>query len=189
MDTKQKETVSSLRKKVEMVQAQFDICDKHRQLAEEIVAEQRLRIKALERENEELRANVMILESAASNHHNPQDMETIMRLIGEKAELERRLNALQNEAHHKKDAYAYLDSVSAEAKKFVQDLVSRGEANLYHSVMSIMSTAPNLTPKEFSDFYMEKLGSQRPYLLENRQLVDEIIDCCWRKFHFKNKEK
>ncbi len=185
----QRETIKSLSQKIEMMQIQFDICDKHRQLAEEVVAEQRLRIKALERENEELRANVMILESAASNRHNPQDMETIMRLIGEKAELERRLNALQNEAHHKKDAYAYLDSVSAEAKKFVQDLVSRGEANLYHSVMSTMSTVPNLTSEEFSNFYLKKLGSQRPYLLENRQLVDEIIDCCWKKFHFKNKEK
>lgn len=86
-----KETVESLSKKIEMMQIQFDTCDKHRQLAEEVVAEQRLRIKALERENKELRANVMILESAASNRHNPKDMETIMRLVAEKAELERQL--------------------------------------------------------------------------------------------------
>lgn len=33
----------------------------------------------------------MILESAASNRHNPKDMETIMRLVAEKAELERQL--------------------------------------------------------------------------------------------------
>lgn len=95
----QKETIESLSKKIEMVQAQFDICDKHRRLAEEVVAEQRLRIQTLEKENECLRANVMILETATTNRHNPKDMETIMRLIAEKAELEQQLSAYQSGTH------------------------------------------------------------------------------------------
>lgn len=45
----QKETIESLSKKIEMMQIQFDICDKHRRLAEEVVAEQRLRIQTLEK--------------------------------------------------------------------------------------------------------------------------------------------
>lgn len=138
----QKETIESLSKKIEMMQIQFDICDKHRRLAEEVVAEQRLRIQALEKENEGLRANVMILETSINNHHNPNDMETIMRLIAEKAELKRKLNAHQSGACSPKDEYAYLNGVSTAAKRFVQDLVNQGEVNLYHSIMSIMSVSP-----------------------------------------------
>lgn len=93
------ETIESLSKKIEMMQVQFDICDKHRRLAEEVVAEQRLHIQALEKENEGLRANVMILETSVNNHHNPNDMETIMRLITEKAELERQLKAEKSKNH------------------------------------------------------------------------------------------
>lgn len=115
----QKETIESLSKKIEMMQIQFDICDKHRRLAEEVVAEQRLRIQALEKENEGLRANVMILETSINNHHNPNDMETIMRLIAEKAELKRKLNAHQSGACSPKDEYAYLNGVSTAAKRFV----------------------------------------------------------------------
>lgn len=181
----QKETIESLSKKIEMMQIQFDICDKHRRLAEEVVAEQRLRIQALEKENEGLRANVMILETSINNHHNPNDMETIMRLIAEKAELKRKLNAHQSGACSPKDEYAYLDGVSTAAKRFVQDLVDQGEVNLYHSIMSIMPASPYLTAKELSDFYLKRFGSKRPYLLENRQLVDEIIGYCWEKFHAK----
>ena len=44
-----------LKEKLNIAQTQFYICDKHRTLAEQIVAEQRLRIKELERENESLR--------------------------------------------------------------------------------------------------------------------------------------
>ena len=179
------ETIESLSKKIEMMQVQFDICDKHRRLAEDVVAEQRLRIQAHEKENEGLRANVMILETSINNHHNPNDMETIMRLITEKAELKRKLTAHQSGAHSPKGEYVYLDSVSTAAKQFAQDLVNQGEANLYHSIMAIMSTLPNLTTKELSDFYLKKFGSKRPYLLENRQLVDEIIGYCWEKFHAK----
>lgn len=40
-----RETVESLSKKIEMMQAQFDVCDKHRRLAEDVVAEQRQLIK------------------------------------------------------------------------------------------------------------------------------------------------
>lgn len=93
------ETIKSLSKKIEIMQAQLDMCDKHRRIAEEVVAEQRLRIKELERENESLRANVMILETAAGNRHNEQDILIIMRLTAEKAELERQLKTEKSKNH------------------------------------------------------------------------------------------
>lgn len=113
-----RETVESLNKKIEMMKAQFDVCDKHRRLAEDIVAEQRQLIKKLEQENEALRANVMILETAAGNRHSEQDVLTIMRLTAEKAELEKQLEALHKPRAKNDDECAYPDSVFPAAKRF-----------------------------------------------------------------------
>lgn len=52
---------------------------------------QQERLKALEKENEELRANVMILEQALENHHNEQDVLNIMRLVSENDMLKKAL--------------------------------------------------------------------------------------------------
>lgn len=63
-----------------------------------VEAEQRVRIKALEKENanlrkenEGLRANAMIMEKTMKNRHNPNDVDIIVRLMAENGELRRQL--------------------------------------------------------------------------------------------------
>lgn len=81
------------------------------------------------------------------------------------------------------DAYAYLNYVSPEAKQFVQNMIQQGEKNIYHSIMAVLQTRPQLNLADFSDYYFNKNKFKRPYLIENQTLVNELIAYCWRKFH------
>ena len=83
------------------------------------------------------------------------------------------------------DDYAYLNSISDEAKQFVISVVDEGEKNIYHSVMAILNNKSNLSEKELKEYYFNKYGSKRPYLLENTSLVCEVISLCWHNFHSK----
>lgn len=85
------------------------------------------------------------------------------------------------------DYYEYLNGISDEAKQFVISAVNEGEKNIYHSVMAILSNKPNLSEKELEEYYFNKYGSKRLYLLENTSLVCEVISLCWHRFHSKRK--
>ena len=52
-------------------------------------------IESLKTQNQGLRANVLILESAATSRHNPKDVEMILRLSGENAALRDELKKLK----------------------------------------------------------------------------------------------
>lgn len=82
-----------------------------------------------------------------------------------------------------RDEYAYLNHVSPEAKQFVQDMIQQGEKNIYHSIMAVLQTRPQLNLADFTDYYFEKNRAKRPYLAENQTLVSELIAYCWMKFH------
>ena len=81
------------------------------------------------------------------------------------------------------DEYAYLNHVSPEAKQFVKDMIQQGEKNIYHSIMAVLQTKPQLNLADFTDYYFDKNRAKRPYLIENKALVSELIAYCWRKFH------
>lgn len=83
----------------------------------------------------------------------------------------------------KKDNYAYLSKISPEAKQFVISMVEQGEKNIYHSLMAIIDNKPELSCEELREYYFQKYGERRPYLLENKDYVSEVIELCWNKFH------
>ena len=84
------------------------------------------------------------------------------------------------------DPNSYLDPLSKDAKDFVLDLLSIGEVNLYHSIMSVINNkrkngTPFSSKEELIRFYFDKYSEKRPYLEDNRYLVEEVIDLCWRR--------
>lgn len=81
------------------------------------------------------------------------------------------------------DEFRYLSPLSEEAKQFVISLVEKGEPNLYHSVMAVLNNKRGATKEEIEKFYFEKYETKRPYLIEKRKLVDEVMELCWKKFH------
>lgn len=81
------------------------------------------------------------------------------------------------------DDFDYLSALSEEAKQFVISLVEKGEPNLYHSIMAVLNYKRDLTKEEFRKFYYAQYETKRPYLFENRKLIDEVIELCWKKFH------
>ena len=70
-----------------------------------------------------------------------------------------------------------------EAKQFVISLVEKGEPNLYHSIMAVLNNKRGATKEEIEKFYFAKYETKRPYLIEKRKLVDEVMELCWKKFH------
>lgn len=82
-----------------------------------------------------------------------------------------------------KDNYAYLSKISPEAKQFVISMVEQGKKNIYHSLMAIINNKPELSCQELQEYYFQKYGQKRPYLLENKAYVSEVIELCWNKFH------
>lgn len=87
------------------------------------------------------------------------------------------------------DEFRYLNSISDEAKQFVISLVENGEPNIYHSIMAVLNNKKNITMEEIKNFYFAKYGMKRPYLCEKRELVNEVIELCYRNFYFKNRNK
>lgn len=82
-----------------------------------------------------------------------------------------------------KDGYAYLSRLSPEARQFVISIAERGEKNIYHSVMAIIDNKPQFSQQELKDYYLQKYGEKRPYLLENESYVSEVIELCWNRSH------
>lgn len=82
-----------------------------------------------------------------------------------------------------KDGYSYLSRLSPEARRLVISIAERGEKNIYHSVMAVIDSKPQLSLQELKDYYFKKYGQKRPYLLENESYVFEVIELCWNKFH------
>lgn len=83
------------------------------------------------------------------------------------------------------DSFRYLNPLSDEAKQFVISLVAKGEPDLYHSIMAVLNNKRGATKEEIKEFYYKKYEFKRPYLKENCQLVDEVMELCWTKFHYK----
>lgn len=81
------------------------------------------------------------------------------------------------------DEFGYLNSISDEAKQFVISLVEQGEPNLYHSIMAVLNNKRGATKEEIEKFYFAKYEMKRPYLYDKRELVDEVMELCWKKFH------
>lgn len=81
------------------------------------------------------------------------------------------------------DSYRYLDTLSPAAKELVVTHVENGETNLYHSLMSFIKNREGSSKEDIIKFYFNRYGGARPYLVQNRHLVEEIIDFCWRKIH------
>lgn len=81
----------------------------------------------------------------------------------------------------KTEEYHYLDFVSNKSKEFVINLVKQGEPNLYHSVMAVINNKQNISKAELNKLYFRKYEKKRPYLLENRELVEEVLKFCWEK--------
>lgn len=84
-----------------------------------------------------------------------------------------------------KGEYAYLNGISEEARQFVISVIDHGEINIYHSVMAIMDNKPKLNREELIEYYFKKYETKRPYLVENKPLVEEVIDLCWLRYHAK----
>ncbi len=85
--------------------------------------------------------------------------------------------------HASADEYGYLRGISQEAKDFVISEVKRGHKNIYHSVMAIIQNRPGLDQQELMEFYLSKYGEKRPYLVENKALVEEVVNLCWKRQH------
>lgn len=83
------------------------------------------------------------------------------------------------------DEYAYL-RVSDEAKQFVINLIERGEPNLYHSLMAVLANMRGIEKEEFKEFYFNKHGNKKPYLLADQKLVEEVMDLCWDNYQRKH---
>ncbi|MCD8160623.1 MAG: hypothetical protein LUE61_05485 [Clostridiales bacterium] len=78
-------------------------------------------------------------------------------------------------------ATAYLEDLSPEARKFLQDLVKAGEPNLYHSLISVIGGSLFEKQEDVLAYYLLKFGKSRPYLAENLPLVEEILALCWKQ--------
>ena len=81
------------------------------------------------------------------------------------------------------DEFRYLNSLSDAAKQFVISLVEKGEPNLYHSIMAVLNNKRSSTKEEIKNFYYAKYETKRPYLIEERKLVEEVMELCWNRFH------
>lgn len=81
------------------------------------------------------------------------------------------------------DQFRYLDELSPDAKRFVIHLLDNGEPNLYHSIMSVIHNNRSLSLTELVMIYFEKFSIKRPYVKDNRILVEEVIELCWRRSH------
>lgn len=103
------------------------------------------------------------------------DFEVVSRFISQKVGA--------NYHSESDDEFRYLNSLSEEAKQFVISLVEAGEPNLYHSIMAVLNNKKGATKEEIEKFYFAKYETKRPYLIEKRKLVDEVIDLCWKKFY------
>ena len=103
------------------------------------------------------------------------DFKVVAKFIREKHSLN-----TQSSVDHN---YAYLNGISEEAKHFVISVVDKGEKNIYHSIMAILSTKSQLRKEELKAYYFQKYRTKRPYLIENSGLVTEVINLCWDKFH------
>ncbi len=103
------------------------------------------------------------------------DFETVATFI--------RKNIVLANRHASHDNFKYLNALSNEAKQFVITLVTHGEINLYHSFMAVLENKPTLSIEELSAYYFDKFSPARPYLLENHDLINEVLELCWNRFH------
>lgn len=81
------------------------------------------------------------------------------------------------------DQFRYLDELSPDAKFFVIRLLDNGEPNLYHSIMAVINNNRTLSFNELVTIYFDKFSLKRPYVKDNRILVEEVIELCWRRSH------
>ena len=105
------------------------------------------------------------------------DFEMVSKFISQKVGLDY--------YREKDDEFCYLNALSDEAKQFVITLVERGEPNLYHSIMAVLNNKKDATKQEIEKVYFEKFECKRPYLIEKRNFVDEVIELCWKRYHHK----
>jgi len=98
------------------------------------------------------------------------DFETVKTLI---------IQTVGQKYDKKPNEYKYLNSISSEAKQFLISLVEKGEPNIYHSIASILNSKKKISKEELKKYYFKRYGEKRPYLIENKTLVYEIIDLCW----------
>ena len=75
----------------------------------------------------------------------------------------------------------YLEELSPEARDFLRQLAQEGEPNLYHSFQAVIEGGVFESPREVADYYYLKYQRKRPYLVEKRPLVMEILEVCWRR--------
>jgi hypothetical protein len=75
----------------------------------------------------------------------------------------------------------YLQKLSNEAREFLLAQTKAGEPNLYHSFMSLIGGSVFEKPEEAMGFYLLKYGKSRPYLTEQKPLVEEILALAWQQ--------
>jgi len=77
---------------------------------------------------------------------------------------------------------SYLDPLSNKAKQFVLD----HKPNIYHSVMSNIDLDHKYNrvknKEDFLNYYLQKNGSERPYLLDHIEELKEIIGLCYLNY-------
>ena len=103
--------------------------------------------------------------------------------------IKRRLNNQDSQNYEiSHEDFGYLNGLSDEAKDLVISLVERGDKNLYHSIMAIVNSQVkkkrNIKANQVKQYYKDKYA-YRQYVLEYWDLVSEVFDLCWSKYHKK----
>lgn len=78
--------------------------------------------------------------------------------------------------------YKYLSSLSVETQELILNLIDEGEKNLYHSIMAIIGYSNTFrSVNEVWEYYSEKYGAERPYIIFYQENIKEIIAYCLKK--------
>ena len=103
----------------------------------------------------------------------------------------RELSELIRRIYCKRDNcdYQYLSALSDEAFNYVVGLINKGEKNMYHSMMAILSSHNFDSVSEFCEYYIEKNSEMRPQwcMSDNRPYIEELSKLCYSKYQFKKK--
>lgn len=85
------------------------------------------------------------------------------------------------------DQYGYLRGLSSGAQGLIISFVNQGEPNLYHSAMAVIQ---NFRPKSLEEiqtrYYSGRHIQAKPYIVERKHLVDEIIAFCFERYRKKH---
>ena len=73
---------------------------------------------------------------------------------------------------------AYLSELSNRCITFVLS----NQPNIYHSIMSILDKHSFSSCDELVSFYIKKYGNTRPYIVKNKELLEEVASLCWTRY-------